>query len=169
MHRFEWDRGLPPDDASFDLKASMPGYGETDRKGEIQRFPWVTDLPPGRDTVMSVMRCGRRRWATGNETFQTLKARDLYRSGHNFGHGHNHLADVFMTLAMLAFLIDQVQQHCCPLFGRARRHRKRNPCLWNRLRSLFQTFVIPDWRTLYLAMSGQMGKPELSEVLPDGP
>ncbi len=34
-------------------------------------FPWVTDLPLGRDTVMSVMRFGRRRWAIGNGTFQT--------------------------------------------------------------------------------------------------
>ena len=77
------------------------------------------------------MRCGRRRWAIENETFQTLKARDAYRFEHNFGHGKNHLSDVFATLAMLAFLIDQVQRHCCPLFGRAHKHQKRILYLWN--------------------------------------
>ncbi len=64
-------RGPPPDGASLNLKASMPGYGEhpcfgsspdpgfPGGKGEIRRFPRVTGLPPGRDTVMSVMRRGR--------------------------------------------------------------------------------------------------------------
>jgi len=136
-------------------------------KGKIRRFPWVTDLPLGRDTVMSVMRCGRRRWATGNETFQTLKARDLYRFEHNFGHGKNHLSDVFATLAMLAFLIDQVQQHCCPLFRRAREHRKRILYLWNRMRELVRTFAFPDWETLYRAIAGELGKED--HVCPSAP
>ncbi len=35
--------------------------------------------------------------------------------------------------------------------------------------SLFQTFGIPDWRTLHLAMSGEMKGPELADMLPDGP
>ncbi len=71
VQRFEWDHGLPPSDANLHLKVNMPVYGETDRKGEGKRFSWVTDLPLGRDTVMSVMRFGRRRWAIENETFQT--------------------------------------------------------------------------------------------------
>ena len=169
VHRFEWDHGLPLNDANFDLKVNMLKYEETDTKGKTQRFSWVTDLPLDRETVMPVMRAARRRWAIENETFQTLKARDAYRFEHNFGHGENHLADVFATLAMLAFLIDQVQQHCCPLFRKAREHQKRILYLWNRMRSLFQTFSIPDWRTFYLAMSGDMKKPELADMLPDGP
>ncbi len=65
-------------------------------------------------------------------------------------------------------------QHTPAVPGRARRHRTqpRPPrflYLWSRLRSPFQNFVIPDWRTLYRAMSGEMRKPELSEILPDGP
>ena len=169
VHRFEWDNGLPLNDANFDLKVNMLKCEETDTKGKTQRFSWVTDLPLDRETVMPVMRAARRRWAIENETFQTLKARDAYRFEHNFGHGENHLADVFATLAMLAFLIDQVQQHCCPLFRKAREHQKRILYLWNRMRSLFQTFSIPDWRTFYLAMSGDMKKPELADMLPDGP
>ena len=58
---------------------------------------------------MHVMRSARRRWGIENETFRTLKARDIYRFEHNFGHGNTHLSDVFAMLAMLAFLIDQVQ------------------------------------------------------------
>ena len=110
------------------------------------------------------MRAARRRWAIENETFQTPKARD----GYNFGHGNNHPADVFATLAMLAFLIDQVQRHCCPLFGKARKHQERILSLWDRMRSLLQNLRITDWQTFYLAMSAEMKKPELAALLPDG-
>ncbi len=169
VQRFEWDRGLPLNDANFDLKVNMLRYREMDTKGETKTFSWVTDLPLDRDTVRSVMRCGRRRWAIENETFQTMKARDLYSFEHNFGHGHNHLADVFMTLATLAFLTARVQQHCCPLFGRARRHRKRNLYLWNRLRELVRTFAFPDWRTLYRAIAGELGREDYVGLIRDGP
>ncbi len=86
------------------------------------------------------------------------EARDPSRSGNGFGHGHSHLADVLPTLAMPAFLIDQVQQHCCPLFGRARRHQGRNLYLWNRLREPGRTFAFPDWRTPCRAIAGQPGR-----------
>lgn len=79
------------------------------------------------------------------------------------------MADVFATLAMLAFLIDQGQQHRCLQFRKAPEHQGRIPNLWNRIRTLFQTFGIPDWRTFHLAMSREMKKPELAGMLPDGP
>ena len=40
-------------------------------------------------------------------------------SWYNFGHGHQRLSSVLATLAVLAFLIDQVQVHCCPMFRQA--------------------------------------------------
>ncbi len=80
------------------------------------------------------------------------EGRDGYNFEHNFGHGNNHPADVFATLA---FLIDQVQQHCCPLFGKAREHRERILSLWDRMRSLLQNLRITDWQTFYLACQGR--------------
>ncbi len=106
VHRFEWDHGLPLNDANFDLKVNMLRYEETDSKGKEKRFPWVTDLP---------------------------------------------------TLAMPAFLIDQMQQHRCPLFGRARRRQGRNLYLCSRLREPGRTFAFPDWRTPCRAIAGQLG------------
>ena len=40
-------------------------------------------------------------------------------------------------LAMLALLIDQVQQHFCGLFKKAREYQKRNIYLWDKIRRLF--------------------------------
>ena len=70
-----------------------------------------------------------------------------------FGHGKQHLATVFAQLTMLAFLIDQVQQRCCPLFRVAREKEGRSKYLWERLRGLFLEFFIPDWETLYRAIA----------------
>ena len=158
MHRFEWDHGLPLNDANFDLKVNMLRYEEIDAKGGMQRFPWVTDLPArtGHGDVRHAVRppqVGHR-----ERDVPDTEARDPYRFEHSFGHGQSHLADVFATLAMLAFLIDQVQQHCCPLFGRARRHQGRNLYLWNRLREPVRTFAFPDWRTPCRAIAGQLGR-----------
>ena len=123
---FEWGIELPLIKANFDLKVNMLKYKETDKKGKTKQFSWVTDLPLDQDTVMPVMRSGRRRWAIENEIFNTLNARDVYNFEHNYGHGKIHLADVFPTLAMLTLLIDQVQQHCCRLFKKARDYQRRN-------------------------------------------
>ena len=68
VHRFEWDNGLPLNNANFDLKVNMLKYEETNKKGKTKRFSWVTDLSLDRDTVMPIMRAGRRRWAIENET-----------------------------------------------------------------------------------------------------
>ena len=50
-------------------------------------------------------------------------------SQHNFGPGHQHLSGALATLAVLAFLIDKVQEHCCPMFRQALAGRKRKLCL----------------------------------------
>jgi hypothetical protein len=53
---------------------------------------------------------------------------------------------------MLAFLVDQVQQLCCPLFRavRAKLHSKRD--LWERVRALFFDFELESMRMLYEAL-----------------
>ena len=169
VQRFEWDTGLPLNNANSDLKVNMLKYEETDKTGSTTKFSWVTDLPLDRKSVKLVMRAGRRRWAIENELFKELKKRDEYNFEHNYGHGKNHLADVFPTLAMLAFLIDQVQLLCCGLFQKARDYQKRKIYLWERIRSLLLNFRIRDWRTFYLAMSRKITKPELADMFPSGP
>ncbi len=85
-------------------------------------------------------------------------ARDPYRSGNGFGHGHSHLADVLPTPAMPAFLTARAQRRRCPLSGRARRRQGRSPCLCSRLREPGRTFAFPDWRTPCRAIAGQPGR-----------
>ena len=55
-------------------------------------------------------------------------------------------------LTLLAFLVDQVQELGCRLFQAARQRFHSRTALWQRLRSLFTAFDIPDWTTLWEAL-----------------
>jgi hypothetical protein len=120
-------------------------------KDQVQHFSWVTDLRVTKGTVYQLMRGGRARWRIENETCNTLKNQGDYFE-HNFGHGYQHLSVVFAVLMMLAFLVEQVQQMCCPLFQAvwAKLGSKRR--LWERMRALFYDYVLDSMRHLFKAL-----------------
>ena len=120
----------------------------------------------------SISSCGgRARWRIENETFNTLKNQG-YHFEHNFGHGYQHLSVVFAVLMMLAFLVDQVQQLCCPLFQAvwAKLGSKRR--LWEKMRALFYAYALTSMRHLFEALwyGWQKTAPILVDSLmsPDG-
>jgi len=110
-------------------------------------FSWVTDISLSRDNVVDVARGGRCRWKVENETFNTLKNQE-YNLEHNYGHGKKHLATNFANLMLLAFLIDQVQESCCPLFQLARKKFPTRTGLWMRMRIRFEMGIFNNWETL---------------------
>jgi hypothetical protein len=93
------------------------------------------------------MRAGRARWRIENETFNTLKNQG-YNLGHNYGLGEKHLSAVFVQLMMLAFLVDQIQQLCCPLFQAAWRKCQSKVSLWESVRGTFRRFVVPSMEVI---------------------
>jgi hypothetical protein len=111
----------------------------------------VTDLRVNKGTVYPIMRGGRARWGIENETFNTLKNQG-YHFEHNDGHGYQHLSVVFALLLLLAFLVDQVQQLCCPLFQAvwAKMGSKRR--LWERMRALFYDDALDSMQHLFEAL-----------------
>ena len=148
IHRFRYLNEAPLNETHFDLQVNFLEYWEIKPTGKTQHFSWVTDIAITTANLMSLMQGGRARWKVENETFNTLKNQG-YHFEHNFGHGYQHLSTVMAHLMMLAFLVDQIQQHCCPLFQDAQRTAKRPRYFWQRLRSLFFDYLIPDWDTLY--------------------
>ena len=147
-HRFRYLNGAPLNDANFDLEVNFLEYWEHAPDGTVTHFSWVTDIPLHENNLMTLMRGARARWKIENETFNTLKNQG-YHFEHNFGHGNNHLSTVLMHLMMLAFLIDQIQQHGCRLFQAALTAAQGKTRLWRKLRSRFDLCLIPDWETLY--------------------
>ena len=97
------------------------------------------------------MRGGRARWKIENETFNTLKNQG-YHLEHNYGHGEQNLSVVLALLMMLAFLVDQVQQLCCPLF-QAAWHKMKTKChLWEEIRNHFRTLLFDSMAELLTAL-----------------
>lgn len=140
---------LPLNESNQDLRVNYLYYAEYGPDGDIQKcFTWVTDLEITRANACLLLRGARARWKIENETFNTLKNQG-YHYEHNYGHGTQHLAVVLAMLMMLAFLVDQVQQHCCPLFQAVLRKLKSKRSLWDRLRAHFHTLLYRSMQHLY--------------------
>lgn len=144
-HCFRFLNNVPLNKSSQDeLRVNFLEYWQSDADGNVKRrFSWVTDLEISQENAYDIMRAGRARWRIENETFNTLKNQG-YNLEHNYGLGKKHLSAVFVHLMMLAFLVDQVQQMCCPLFQAARAKCTSKRSLWEKIRSFFTFFLAPS-------------------------
>ena len=122
-----------------------------DQLAVTQRYSWVTQLEVTPENVLKLVRGGRARWKIENETFNTLKKQG-YHLEHNFGHGQKNLSTVFATLTILAFLVDQVQQTCCPLFAKAMGKFNTRRAYWHHIRCCVESFQLITWISLYEAI-----------------
>jgi hypothetical protein len=124
-------------------------FREIKRNGKISTWTWITDITIEQENLKLLMRGGRSRWKVENETFNTLKNQG-YNFEHNYGHGNKNLSTILAMLMMLAFMIDQIQQHSCPLFNAALKKAGAKYSLWEKIRGLFFIFYINSWRDVFL-------------------
>jgi len=140
---------LPLNESHPDLLVNYLNYAEYGPDGDRQKcFTWVTDLRITRQNARLLVRGGRARWKIENETFNTLKNQG-YHYEHNYGHGEQNLSVVFAMLMMLAFLVDQVQQLCCPLFQAMLEKEGSKRSLWEKFRSHYYHFTFRSMKHLY--------------------
>ena len=124
---------------------------DPDSGGVSKRFSWVTDVNLDRSLLLKFSMGGRSRWRMENETFNTLKNQGDHFE-HNDGHGKQNLSTVLMLLMFLAFMVDQVQQACCPLFAAVHEKYKSPRALWDKLRSQVCHFTFESFAQLWRAM-----------------
>jgi hypothetical protein len=79
-HRFRFGSALPLKEAHADLRVNFLECWEWEGD-QVQHGSWVTDLRVNKGTVYQIMRGGRARWRSANETFNTLK-----NQGYHFEH-----------------------------------------------------------------------------------
>jgi hypothetical protein len=180
-HNFFFVNGVPLNKSNPDVVVNFLEYWEIslddqgneislldDQGNEIGKkqthFGWVTDLVITVDNVYEIMRGGRARWKIENETFNTLKNQG-YHLDHNFGLGQKHLSLVFMTLTMLAFMVDQTQQLCCGLFRAAWKKAGSKRAFWENMRSIFKMTDIDSMETLLKLLAFGFKKPEGATLL----
>jgi hypothetical protein len=154
-------------EANEEIKVNFFQCVQTEAAGGTHEWTWVTDLYLTRADVGLGSRGGRCRWKIENETYNTLKNQG-YHFEHNFGHGYKQLAVVFAMLMMLAFLIDQVQQKCNPLFQQAWRKKETKRALWEAVRQLFGAFEVGSMAEVYEAIAFGYKRPRLKTLLEGG-
>lgn len=155
VHNFTFINHLSLNFERKDMKVNFLEYSETttwtDTKGVNQeqkkKFSWITDIELNKNNVMTIMRGGRCRWKIENETFNTLKTQG-YNFEHNYGHGYKNLCTNFAYLMMLAFLIDQSQQLCCPLYQKISEYAGGKKYQWEKIKIVFEIFTITSWTQL---------------------
>ena len=155
-HRFRIVFSVPLNGSNEDLRVTFVEYWqEEENKDGTKRVTyhntWITDLSVNEENAYWFMRGARARWRIENEVFNTLKNQG-YHAEHNYGLGKQFLIFVFALLMMLAFLVDQIQQLCCPLFRAALERTRTKKLLWERMRALFQCFHLDSMATVYRAI-----------------
>lgn len=135
IHRFRFVHDVPRNASHTGVRGKFIEYWEIGAD-KVQHFRWVTDLRVSQRNVSHLMRGGRARWTSANETFNTLKNHgDNFE--HNYGPGEQHLSVVFAVVRMLAFVVDQTHQLCCALFRAVWTRLGSKRLLWARMRALF--------------------------------
>lgn len=159
IHSYCFLNDTPLNQANPDLKVNLLVYEEHNAKtGKTQRFSWVTDFPITEENAYMLMRGGRSRWKIENETFNTLKNQG-YNLEHNYGLGKEHLSENFVMLMMLAFLVDQAQQLCSPLFQAALEKKGSRRALWEEQRNLFRCYSLKSMAEIYIMIVNGFVKP----------
>jgi Transposase DDE domain len=147
-HYFAWTNDLCLCESATDVKVNYLLYEQTDKRGKVTRWTWITNIPLNAQSVKAVMRAGRARWKIENETFNTLKNQG-YNFEHNYGHGKQNLATILALVMFLAFTVDQMIQRCWRLFRQVRGGLRTKAKLWESVRSVFQVLVFPTMDALY--------------------
>jgi hypothetical protein len=147
-HYFAWTNDLCLCESAVDVSVNYLLYEQTDKKGKVTRWTWITNIPLNARSVEPVMRAGRARWKIENETFNTLKNQG-YNFEHNYGHGKQNLATILALLMFLAFMVDQMIQRCWRLFRQVRGGLRTKAKLWDMVRSLFKVQPFPTMDALY--------------------
>ncbi len=154
QHYFRIMNDVPLNQSNQEVRVNFLEYWEENTlTGKTQHFSWITDFTITKENAMQLMRGGRARWKIENETFNTLKNQG-YNFGHNYGLGKKNLSVVFVMLMMLAFLVDQIQQLCCPLFNALWKEWKTKKSLWEKIRYAFHGFVYESMEHLYRTLLG---------------
>ena len=151
-HEFGYINNAELNASSTHLGVNMLYYVWTNKKGEVKIFTWITNIKLNKSSVFQVMKIGRSRWKIENETFNTLKNQG-YNFTHNYGHGGNNLCTIFAYLMMLAFYVDQIQQHSCSHFKKLLLGLKTKVKLWDAMRAVFKILPRKNMTELFFSIA----------------
>ena len=90
---------------------------------------------------------GRTRWKIENENNNVLKNQG-YNLEHNFGHGQENLAEILLSLNLLAFLFYNVLDLVNDLYQKVREILRTRKTFFNDIRALLRYVWFESWSDL---------------------
>jgi hypothetical protein len=118
---------------------------------QLFKNAFCTDFVALETTVEAIVRDGRARWKVENENNNVLKTKG-YHLEHNFGHGDQHLASLFLALNLLAFLFHTVLDLVDERYRLIRQELRTRRKFFQHIETLLFYFVFPSWADLMTFM-----------------
>lgn len=100
------------------------------------------------ETIEAIFEAGRSRWKVENENNNVLKTKG-YHLEHNFGHGQEHLAELLVTLNLLAFLMHTILELLGGTYGQLRELLVTRKDFFRDLLTLTRYFWFASWDALF--------------------
>lgn len=91
----------------------------------------------------------RTRWKVENENNNILKNQG-YNLEHNFGHGQENLAEIVLSLNLLAFLFHNVLDLVNSLYQKIRNKLVTRKTFFNDIRALLKYVWFQSWSDLFI-------------------
>jgi hypothetical protein len=148
-HQYRWVNGVPlrrGDDALEVNWCEITSIREDTGK-QIYHNAWVTNHKLTHSNVVPIVRDGRARWKSENETNNVLKTKG-YHLEHNFGHGKQFLANFMITLNLLAFLSHTILDLLDEQYHALRQELVARKEFFNDLRTLMRYMLFDNWNHL---------------------
>jgi hypothetical protein len=116
---------------------------------------WASSHQVTAENVVAFAAAGRARWKIENENNNTLKTKG-YNFEHNFGHGKQHLANLFATMILLAFLVHTTLDWIDAPYRTVRDLLPSRRTFFEHLRALIQYLPFEDWSHLMQFMLSRL-------------
>ena len=157
---YRWTSHMPLNDTSNTLQVNWLSI-EIVRKhnGKVTyRNSFITILEVKRGNVEQLAACGRARWKIENESSNLLKNNGYHRQD-NFGHGHQGLSNLLLTLNLLAFTFRSTCDQLCQLWNTARTSFSRRHRFFFTLDIINNYILFQDWQELLNAITSPSRPP----------
>ena len=149
IHQYRFAHDLPLHDTDDTLKLDWCEFSiyREDNLELLYKNSFATSLSISKSNVKSLVQWGRSRWKTENENNNTLKTKG-YHLEHNYGHGHAGLANLLVSLLLLAFLCHTLFDLFDKAYQAIRQSLGTRRDFFNNLRSLLIFNLFDSWSHL---------------------
>ena len=115
----------------------------------IYQNSFITNHDLNHEKIVKLIVSGRARWKVENEGNNILKNQG-YNLEHNFGHGQENLAEILLSLNLIAFLFHNVLDLVNGLYQKIREILVTRKTFFNDIRALLKYVWFQSWYDLFL-------------------